>query len=57
MMKTKLLLIPLLSIVGGCYEDANITLHKPHVYQGKIDKHAERPHSLDARFNQTQTDR
>ena len=57
MMKTMLLLIPLLAIVAGCYEDANVTLHKPHVYQGKIDDHAERPQSLDVRFNQVQTDR
>jgi len=47
--------------LAGCYEDLGITLHKAHVYKGRIDKHQDdsktRSEKLNRRFQLVQTDR
>jgi hypothetical protein len=48
-------------LLGGCYEDPDVTVHEAHVYKGKADVHAEdaaaRAETLRQRFSQVQTDR
>ncbi len=54
------ILIIMLALTA-CYEDADITLHQPGVYKGKIDRHsqttAQRAEILAKRFKQVQMDR
>lgn len=60
-MKIRLVFILMILLLGGCYEDASVTLHQPHEYSGKPDPHAEdattRANKLAARFRSVQTDR
>ena len=48
-------------MLSACYESADVTLHEPGVYKGKVDIHAltaeERDVVLAKRFKQVQTDR
>jgi len=48
-------------MLSACYEDADVTIHQPGVYKGKVDIHAltaeEREVVLAKRFKQVQTDR
>jgi len=59
-MKYILLLVSTL-MLSACYESADVTLHEPGVYKGKVDIHAltaeERDVVLAKRFKQVQTDR
>ena len=47
--------------LAGCYEDLDVTLHKSHIYKGRIDKHENDPKAraeqLEQRFQLVQTDR
>lgn len=49
-------------VLAGCYESADVTVHKPGVYKGPEDPllstdTAKRNQELMARFNQVQRDR
>lgn len=57
-----LLLLPLLAFgLAGCYEDTDVTMHKPGVYKGsdeaEVESDPSRAEVLERRFNQVQTDR
>ena len=58
-----LVLVFMLTLVGlnGCYEDARVVIHEPHIYKGKIDLHKETAQLnadlLRQRFDRIQIDR
>lgn len=60
MMKILSLLVATL-LLTACYEDTDVTMHKPGVYKGNADEQSlsaeERERLLKLRFNQVQTDR
>ncbi len=60
MMKVFSITLMLVSLTA-CYESADVTVHEPGVYKGKVDKHdltaAEREAILKTRFLHVQTDR